>query len=853
MHNCQEQTFYDDTEDSILRLQFSQELGVADPYAKGCDELNQNFLQDSSSMMLYSYTGGQMDPNGRGFWVPKDYDACTSVNNDTLQEDIQNFDMMLDNYHKVYPNARFTIIGHSLGGLLALQGAYDYVINHKNSDIDKIITVDSPLKGVQPDQLLGTFVSNVEAKICSAGHSGKVVTSDLESLGNATLNATINDARCDQPDNPEQTALSWCKGQILAEKGVGVFTLGNLQDSLYCGGATQKFAGLAYKCYTQTLGNSHLVLSKFYDLQPSSDEDALVTLIKTPDVLINLLDTNLEITVRVALGLGHGTILHNLSAVQDIIRYTLSPVVSITQPTPGETAWLQARGTPVQVSATVRCLWGKANHASLVIAPQGDTSMQVGTFTPSVANDTLRFNGIVNIPPSVTAPSATLYVEANGDACGYPVIHLNSSPGLADYYGGGIATGVSIFFDGGELALGFHNQLYVARVNAGFLSSPHSYPSTALSQQDVLNTITDVAWSPDGTHIAYLVETGESQSGSSSELFVATSQFSDVRIVSTNLPNAEAITWNSSSDRMAILEELQIQQGQAGQLPNIYYQPSIAIIDAATGAMKERITLPQSANQSDLFCEITCYSGLARIQWGKNGAFLISRGDVGSTLVVAPLQGTTVMGQATELETISSDQFFGPDMAPIGALNEQGTSVAFPLEDRNTGNVEVNLYQVNLPNGKLGAPTTLASFTQNGLGVKVDFSPNNDSIAVCADKGVYVIDMKHPRAMKTLVSLPGQVSGFSSPAPSLSCDNLRWSPDGQTLLVQLFVSGLAEYGNIGGWALLPLNGSQPQVIYGCGISAASSGLQVMGGLDPNCKAEGGGAFDWQPEHAPIPS
>ena len=122
--------------------------------------------------------------------------------------------------------------------------------------------------------------------------------------------------------------------------------------------------------------------------------------------------------------------------------------------------------------------------------------------------------------------------------------------------------------------------------------------------------------------------------------------------------------------------------------------------------------------------------------------------------------------------------------------------------------------------------------------MKVDFSPDGTRVGVCADKGVYVIDIQNPGTMKTVLALPGQASGSDGTTPSLSCDNLRWSPDGQSLLVQLFVSGITEYGFIGGWTIISLNGSPPQVIYGCNITATNTGLLVSGEYSPDCQAVG---------------
>lgn len=338
MTNCHEDTFDDDIHSEILAFLLSQAAGIANPYVKGCNGLdpNQSYVSARGSMIHSSYNGGAMDPHG--FWKPNDYEPCSSVNSDTLAKDVQTFDAMLDAYRQTFPNAHFTIVGHSLGGLVGLQGAYDYVVNKGNSDIDKVVTIDSPLKGVQAGSSTGSILAHLEAKTCSlGGHSGSVVTADLMALGMTSINATHGDLKCDNPKDPRQAQLSWCKGQQLAQRGVGVVTLGNDQDSLFCGGLTQTGAGLDYRCYTQTLGTAHLVLSKIYDLTPLPTEGFAIA---------GLLDT--------AFGSGHFTLISTPARELEIIRYILAPVVMINQPTLQNSSLTSTAGTVLWLPARMR-------------------------------------------------------------------------------------------------------------------------------------------------------------------------------------------------------------------------------------------------------------------------------------------------------------------------------------------------------------------------------------------------------------------------------------------------------------------------------------------------------------------
>ncbi len=299
MTSCQEDTFADDSHSQIIASLLSRSTGFANPYVKGCNGLdpNQSYLSSPTSMIRFSYNGGVMDPHG--YWYPFSYQPCTSVNNDRIAHDVQTFDAMLDAYHNVFPNAHFTIVGHSLGGLVGLQGAYDYVINRKNADIDKVITIDSPLEGVLTNGQAGKWIASEEAEHCIA--SGSVVPSDLVPLGTASTKVVPRNQIC---ATPEQMNLSRCKAQALVHAKVGVITLGNDQDSLFCGGSVQAGGGFQYACYTQVLTTAFSVFSKLYHLPPLPTEGFQVG---------NLVDTGL--------GAGHFTIIETPEREMDVIRH----------------------------------------------------------------------------------------------------------------------------------------------------------------------------------------------------------------------------------------------------------------------------------------------------------------------------------------------------------------------------------------------------------------------------------------------------------------------------------------------------------------------------------------------------
>ncbi len=423
MKDCHEDTFDDDSHSNLLSFLLSQAVHVANPYAKGCNALdpNRSYFSEPRTIMRFSYNGGAMDP--KGYWKPNDYEPCTTVNQFSLERDVQTFDTMLDKYHQVFPHARFVIVGHSLGGLVGLQGAYDYVVNKQHQYIDKVITIDSPLKGVQLGNAalaITTFVG----KHCSnkIPLSGSVVTTDLVKLGQESISATHADLQCNNPKSPGMAILSWCKGQLLAQQGVGVITLGNEQDSLYCGSLKQ--AGVDFNCDTQELGTTHSVLSNLYNLTPLSTEGFEI---------FNLWDTSLAA--------GHFTLIETPGREMEIVRYILAPVVTIHQPTLQDSVMVSLKGTTLPFSATIHCLWGMANHATAQVLLKDGTNLFAGTGIPASSNNLLTLQGIINLPSTEQNTAGSFYVEVDSSACQYPAgidpqIHTKAMPADSDYYGG---------------------------------------------------------------------------------------------------------------------------------------------------------------------------------------------------------------------------------------------------------------------------------------------------------------------------------------------------------------------------------------------------------------------------------
>jgi Ig-like domain from next to BRCA1 gene len=820
MEKCHEGTF----DRLIYQYLIKNVKKLANPYPAACTNPGNDYSANKTSMIFFSYQGGKMDTQ-HGVWIPADYNVCDSVNLFPLAHDIQTFDTMLDNYHAVFPNARFTIVAHSLGGIVALQSVYDYVVNKHNNDIDKVITIDSPLAGILPSGREGKILGAFESAECALGtHSGPVLN-DLKALGEVT--AEQQNVICTPPLNPIEMKLSKCKAQMLYQSGVGVVTLGNGNDELYCGTgtATQNAAGIENMCNGQILGANDGVLSHFYTLTPDPAEGTL------------------------GLGIGHFSILWQEE--EDIIRYMLAPVVRIFEPTSGNTNWFGSSGTAIRISATMRCLWGAAVQTHALITLGDNSSYFAGTANANTnpnnvqGNNTLILNEVVNLPTSAHEGSAWLNILAGGSACTYPKEEIDSNllPQDENNFSGSRFGGQQFFLDGGKLAIGMSGRLYsdkpvrdtITRKPLDYSSMKQNIPGGSFEPDSVQN----VAWSHDGTSLAYLVTTGDTFDGanlhSTSDLYIASSALQESHIIKKQLLDAVALTWNTTSDKIAVFNEEEIINGPPVSAP---FTPSITIIDVNAPTEVSRVSLPPSANNFQPECGIasSCSSPDARIQWASNGTFLLSYGDVGSTFV-------TATGQASELET---GQMYSMDNASMGTLNTRGTLIAYPIRNEN-GSVDINIYHPDPTTGNLGYPTILTSFPQGfQYHETLDFSPDETKLGLCADTGVYTIDTQQPGIPNKVIDLSGNQT-----SPTLVCENLRWFPDSQSIMVQ--VRRLNGNGGLAGFVTVPLAGSPPHILFSCGLSYITA-FQDTERFD--CVS--GAVFDLQPfiqNHSipPLPS
>jgi hypothetical protein len=115
-----------------------------------------NFGYLCGDFLQYSYEGGSVGFDGS--WHPAPY-TCKSTGNrlEPYETDSssQRLYRMLSDFHAKHSDATFTIVGHSLGGLvsfLTMEGITNGTLT-PSVPIQRVITLDSPLEGASSDLL----------------------------------------------------------------------------------------------------------------------------------------------------------------------------------------------------------------------------------------------------------------------------------------------------------------------------------------------------------------------------------------------------------------------------------------------------------------------------------------------------------------------------------------------------------------------------------------------------------------------------------------------------------------------------------------------------------------------------
>lgn len=100
-----------------------------------------DFIYNDERFLLYSYNGGKVS-NGR--WYPDSYGPRDT--GQPIQLSVQNLEYLIEEFSISNPKARYILLGHSLGGRIAL----DFLIStseENKSRVKGVITLNSPLTG----------------------------------------------------------------------------------------------------------------------------------------------------------------------------------------------------------------------------------------------------------------------------------------------------------------------------------------------------------------------------------------------------------------------------------------------------------------------------------------------------------------------------------------------------------------------------------------------------------------------------------------------------------------------------------------------------------------------------------
>ncbi len=131
--------------------------------------LRKDYEFSNSDFLLYSYKGGSMENiNGSWMWHHKSYDSFTPVNQDFQTTSVDELHNLLIEYRDKYPNTTFILIGHSLGGVIAMEEVLQNVMmfDYEEGLISTVITVDSPLHGLPSGMSKLWLGRNVNALEC---------------------------------------------------------------------------------------------------------------------------------------------------------------------------------------------------------------------------------------------------------------------------------------------------------------------------------------------------------------------------------------------------------------------------------------------------------------------------------------------------------------------------------------------------------------------------------------------------------------------------------------------------------------------------------------------------------------
>jgi pimeloyl-ACP methyl ester carboxylesterase len=189
-------------------------------------------FEEGESVFWYSYEGGTAT-NGR--WLPREYRCGDTANR--YEDSLAELRFMLNQLGSQIDNADFYLVGHSQGGLIALQ-ALAYLGDLRPDDrIRGVFTLDSPLGGSPASH------ANIADLFTCWGNPAKRELVDLFRTGMERGRPSPAQGSRAMPlcrllgvcTNPSLTgiATNFALAQRAMQNGVAVFTFGNRSDAIF--------------------------------------------------------------------------------------------------------------------------------------------------------------------------------------------------------------------------------------------------------------------------------------------------------------------------------------------------------------------------------------------------------------------------------------------------------------------------------------------------------------------------------------------------------------------------------------------------------------------------------------------
>lgn len=185
------------------------------------DHLASHYGYYPSDFLMYSYLGGVVNES-TGRWQPNSYDKSHPTEIDFTVEGIRRLhrDLIIP-YHAAHPDTTFVLVGHSLGGVVAMEEVLQNIVapDYERGLIGTVITVDSPLLGI-PKRESGHLLIDLAALI-PFGHGRNFVGPAADQL------VAMHDA---EPATSESLTEAVAQAK---NKGVTVVTVGNTEDCVW--------------------------------------------------------------------------------------------------------------------------------------------------------------------------------------------------------------------------------------------------------------------------------------------------------------------------------------------------------------------------------------------------------------------------------------------------------------------------------------------------------------------------------------------------------------------------------------------------------------------------------------------